>query len=150
MVFSTPIFIFVFLPLVLALYWVIGSKWRNLFLIFASIIFYIFGDVDSIFLLLFIVVINYFLGIYVAKFRGTSFASVILWLAICINLGSLAYYKYDADFVHFLNIILGPKSLSLSPVEWHPVPIGISFFTFTAIAYIIDVYREETEPQRNL
>lgn len=87
---------------------------------------------------------------YVAKFRDTSFATVILWLAIGINLGSLAYYKYDSVIVHLLNIILEPTSLSLSPVKWHPVPLGISFFTFTAIAYIIDVYREETEPQRNL
>jgi alginate O-acetyltransferase complex protein AlgI len=109
-----------------------------------------FGDIFGIFLLLFIIVINYFLGIYVAKFRETSFGNIILWLAIGINLGSLAYYKYDAEIVHFLNIILEPTSLSLSPVSWHPVPLGISFFTFTAIAYNIDVYREETEPQRNL
>jgi len=141
---------FLFLPLVLALYWLIGSKWRNLFLILASTIFYVFGDIIGIFLLLFIIVVNYFLGIYIEKFRQTSFATVILWLAIGINLGSLAYYKYDAEIVHLLNVILGPTSLSLSPVMWHPIPLGISFFTFTAIAYIIDVYREETEPQRNL
>ena len=150
MVFSSPIFMFLFLPLVLALYWLIGWKWRNYFLVFASIVYYIFGDIYGISILLLLILSNYILGIYVAKFRETSFSTVILWLAIGINLGSLAYYKYDAEIVHFLNIILKPASLSLSPAKWHPVPLGISFFTFTAIAYIIDIYREETEPQRNL
>lgn len=141
---------FLFLPLVLALYWLIGSRWRNYFLVIASIIYYIFGDIDSIILILILIICNYIFGIYVAKFRGTSFETVILWLAISVNLGFLAYYKYDSVIVRILNIILEPANLSLPPVAWRPVPLGISFLTFTAIAYIVDVYREETEPQRNM
>lgn len=147
--FSSPIFMFFFLPLVLALYWAAGSKGKNLFLIFASIIFYVWGDIDGIFLLLSIIIINYFLGIYVAKYRETSFAYIFLCLTIGVNIGALAWFKYDDIIVRILNIILKPTTLSIPPVEWHPVPLGISFFTFTAISYVIDVYREETEPQRD-
>ena len=150
MIFSSPIFMFLFLPLVIVLYWIIGSKWRNLFLIFTSIVFYMFGDIKGIFLLLIIIIINYFLGIYVAKFRETSFANIILWLTIGINIGVLAFFKYDSIIVGGLNVILEPTTLSIPPVKWHEVPLGISFFTFTAISYVIDVYREETEPERNL
>jgi len=150
MAFSSPIFMFLFLPLVLALYWWIGSKWRNLFLIFTSIIFYMFGDIHGIFLLLFIIVVNYFLGIYVAKFRGTTYANIILWIAIGINLCALFYYKYDSVIISSLNVILEPTTFAFPVVLWHEVPLGISFFTFTAISYVIDVYREETEPQKNL
>ena len=150
MIFSSPIFMFLFLPLVLALYWLFGSRWKNHFLFIASIIFYIFGDINNIFLLLLFIVINYFLGIYVAKLRKTSYENIILWLAIGINIGVLAFFKYDSIIVSALNIILRPTTFSFTPIEWHPVPLGISFFTFTAISYVIDVYREETEPQRNL
>ena len=128
----------------------IGSKLRNLFLIFASMIFYMFGDIYGIFLLLFIIIANYFLGLCVVKFRGTSFENGILWLAIGINLGVLVYFKYDSIIVSALNIILEPTNISFPPVEWHMVPLGISFFTFTAISYVVDIYREEIEPQRNL
>jgi alginate O-acetyltransferase complex protein AlgI len=150
MTFSSPVFMFFFLPLVLALYWAAGSKWRNLFLLFASIIFYMWGDTNGIFLLLSLIIINYYLGIYVAKYREASFAYVFLWLTIGINIGALAWFKYDHIIVRTLNILLKPANLSFSSVELHPVPLGISFFTFTAISYVMDVYREETEPQRNL
>ena len=150
MEFSSPIFMFLFLPLVLALYWFIGPKGRNLFLLFASIIYYVFGDIDNVYILLFIIVANYYFGIYIEKFRETSIANIVLWLAIGINLGALAFYKYASIIASAMNTILEPTTYSFPIVEWDEVPLGISFFTFTAISYVIDVYREETEPQKNL
>lgn len=150
MPFNSPVFMFLFLPIVIGLYWLIGSKWRNYYLLFTSIVFYIFSYIDGMLLLLLLIFINYILGIYVAKFRGTSSSIVFLWVAIGINIGALVIFKYDSFIVNIFNKILEPVNISFPPVKWHPTPLGISFFTFTAVAYVIDIYREETEPQRNL
>ena len=149
MTFTSPIFLFLFLPVVLALYFLVGSKWRNWFLILSSAIFYVFQDLNGIFLLLFVISANYVLGIHIAKFRDSSLPLIFLWVGIAINIGVLAWFKYDRLIVHILNEMLAPANLSLTPIQWHASPLGISFFTLTAVSYLIDVYREETEPLRD-
>lgn len=141
---------FLFLPLVLCGYWAVGSKRKNLFLLFASLLFYAWGEGRDILVLLFLIFINYFLGIFAARYRGATNARVIIWLTLGINIGVLILYKYVSFFVITLNVVLKHTPLSLPPFQSSHLPLGISFITFQAIAYVIDVCREETEPQRDL
>jgi len=150
MVFSSIIFLFLFLPLTLTLYFLTGKKRRNLFLLFASLIFYAWGEGFYLFILLISIFINYSCGLLIDHHRGSKRSSVYLAVAIVLNLGILALFKYANFVVANLNSILavfGSGQLFLAPVH---LPIGISFFTFQALSYVIDVYNQKTTAQRNV
>jgi len=140
MVFSSVTFLFYFLPIFLALYFLLPFK--NLVLLVASILFYAWGELVYIFLMLFSIVTNFLFGLLIAKYPYTSrFKKVALITGVMINLLLLTYFKY-------FNFLLGmfTESSAFEPVH---LPLGISFFTFQAISYLIDVYRGDADVEKN-
>ena len=147
MLFSSSVFLFIFLPAVLLGYYLLrGQKARNLLLLAASLLFYAWGEPIYVFLMLFSIAANYFLGRGIDRLRGSAGQSALLALAVVWNLGILFVFKYLNFTVENLNALLG---LRLRPVELS-MPIGISFFTFQALSYCIDVFRGTAEVQRSI
>lgn len=147
MLFSSSVFLFVFLPAVLLGYYLLrGQKARNLLLLAASLLFYAWGEPIYVFLMLFSIAANYFLGRGIDRLRGSAGQRALLALAVVWNLGILFVFKYLNFTVENLNALLG---LRLRPVELS-MPIGISFFTFQALSYCIDVFRGTAEVQRSI
>lgn len=146
MVFSSLTFICVFLPLVFVLYTILpGRTIKNGLLILASLAFYAYGEPVYVFVMLLSILMNYIFGLIVGgcnKKRNKLF----LILAVVLNLGILGTFKYTGFAVENLNSIF---NLSI-PVPKISLPIGISFFTFQALSYVVDVYRHDVFPQRNL
>lgn len=144
MVFSSAIFLCVFLPVVCLLNWIIpGIHAKNGVLIVASLVFYAFGNPVYVLLLLVSVICNYTAGLWVSKYTGLGRAAMAA--AAAANLGILAYYKYLGFLAENLNLIPGIHL----PVPEIVLPVGISFFTFQGLSYVIDVYRDESLRNRS-
>lgn len=144
MTFSSVIFLFVFLPVVFLLYAVIRQKTvRNIILAAASIVFYAFGEPFAVLLMILSIIFNYYFGIAAS---GTKHDKAAVFLAVLVNIGLLIGYKYTGFFAETFNTITG---LSI-PVPNIRLPIGISFFTFQGLSYVIDVYRDKKSVQRSL
>lgn len=142
MVFSSLLFVCLFMPVVLILHSVIKNlKIKNGLLLIASLLFYAYGEPAYIFLMLFSVLLNYVFALLMSNQHKKLF----LILAVVVNLGLLGVFKYTGFLLNSVNDILG---ISL-PVPSIPLPIGISFFTFQALSYVIDVYRGDVERQKN-
>ncbi|NLZ16295.1 MAG: MBOAT family protein [Desulfobulbaceae bacterium] len=151
MVFSSTIFLFIFLPCVLIPYLLAGPKGKNIILLCASLFFYAWGENIYLGIMLFSVVSNYVFGLLIqsSKDKGNSgFGPMVL--AVSTNLGLLFYFKYTNFLIATINQVLG--ELHIAPIVMEPVhlPIGISFFTFQAISYILDLYWEKIKVQKNL
>ncbi|MDO5146404.1 MAG: MBOAT family protein [Eubacteriales bacterium] len=145
MVFSSLVFICVFLPAVFLLYYIMpGRRMKNMLLIVASLLFYSYGEPVYIILMLFSILFNYLMGIGVERTRSQR--KFVLTLAVLGNLGMLGFFKYAVFVIGNLNQIFGIDI----PVPEIRLPIGISFFTFQALSYVIDVYREQGKAQKNL
>ncbi len=149
MVFSSSVFLFLFLPAVLVLYFVLPRKLQNLFLLLASLLFYAWGEGVFVAIMFASIVFNYLGGLVVARYRRETIGKYALWVAVIANLALLASFKYANFLVDNLNILI--SAVGHTPVNLDPVhlPIGISFFTFQAMSYVVDVYRGEAEVQRN-
>ena len=150
MVFSSPIFLFLFLPIVLTLYPVFpGLRTKNLWLLITSLIFYAWGEVVFIFLMLASTLVNYFLGLWVDKCQEPRKRKFAVALAVILNIGTLAFFKYANFVVENLNAVFA--KLDWQPIAFThiPLPIGISFFTFHALSYVIDIYRRKWPAARN-
>lgn len=147
MVFSSPIFIFFFLPAVLVLYFIVGKKLRNLLLLAASLFFYAWGEAGYSIFLVFSIIINYFFGIAVAKKEKKK---MWLILAVVVNILMLGVFKYASFFVDNINIIFNIFGEFKIDTPHIRLPIGISFFTFQALSYVIDVYRGKVHYQKNI
>lgn len=145
MVFSSMIFLWLFLPIVLLLYFISNNKFKNIILLISSLVFYAWGEPKYIFLMLLSIAINYIFGILIDKYR--RFDKLLLILSIITNLGILGYFKYFNFFVKNVNDIFGHNVLTLKSIV---LPIGISFYTFQILSYIIDLYRKEIEVQKNI
>lgn len=149
MLFPSEIFIFVFLPIVVILYFGIFRRWttaKNIFLFVVSILFYAYGEPAYIFLMLLVIVINYLPAILLDKLRKNRAAILfLLTIMIITDLGILLYFKYSEFIIVNLNNILGSKFIAPSV----RLPIGISFFIFQAMSYVIDIYRKHGEVQKN-
>ena len=144
MVFSSLVFLCIFLPTVFLLYTLVPSlKFRNGLLIVASLIFYAYGEPVYVLLMIFSSLLNYICARLVANENAKR--KLVLVLAVVINLGILAVFKYSGFFVESLNSVTG---LAI-PVPQIDLPIGISFFTFQALSYVIDVYRKTVDAQKN-
>lgn len=151
MVFSSTTFLFLFLPLVLLGHVLLRSiRLRNLFLLLASLFFYAWGEGFGLCLMLLCVGVNYWAGIRVEKAKNPGKARSWLVAALGINLGMLVWYKYPNFLINNLNYLL--LTLDLPTIYLAPVhlPVGISFFIFQALSYVVDVYRGETPAQRNI
>lgn len=150
MVFSSNIFLFLFLPAFLGIYYLTPSRGKNLVILLGSYGFYAWWRVD--FLLLFVAVTlwNYMIGLLISQALNQSVAKRWLALGVTGNLATLGYFKYANFGVDSFNAII--SSLGFEPFVLASVilPIGISFYTFQAISYIIDVYRKDTPPTRHI
>lgn len=142
MLFSSSIFIFMFLPICLLIYYLIpmkNRKARNLFLFFASLGFYAWGEPVFVLLMICSIIANYIFGLLVEKYReNKSLNKFILFIMLLFNLGLLFIFKYAGFFISNINSIFN-INLAVPNIS---LPIGISFFTFQAISYVIDVYRK--------
>lgn len=146
MVFSRLFFIFFFFVICIISYAAVGNiKHKNLILLVFSIAFYTFGEPVYIALLLISSAINCFSACLIEKFKGKRTATAITIITIAFNLFALGYYKYSGFIVENINALL---SLNI-PVPDVKMPIGISFFTFQTISYIIDCYWDEVKAQKN-
>jgi alginate O-acetyltransferase complex protein AlgI len=150
MVFSSPLFLLLFLPFVLAVYFVLpGLRLRNHWLLLASLFFYTWGETGFILLLLGSTLINFGLGKWVERSEKISRRKQVVALAVAVNVGFLAFFKYARLAVASLDSPLQYFGLSPLPVPQITLPIGISFFTFHALSYIIDIYRRKWPAARD-
>jgi len=148
LVFSSTVFLFLFLPLVLALYFITPHRLRNGLLLIASLVFYAWGEGYFVFLMLVSIAINTVCGLIIEK-RRMHGAKPALVAAIVLNLALLISFKYANFLIDNLNLLLAAISLPLVQLDPVHLPIGISFFTFQAMSYVIDVYRGEARAQAN-
>ena len=147
MVFSSQIFLFLFLPVTLIGYALCRqTQLKNLWLLLVSILFYAYGAHLVVLVLLFSVTVNYVIAILLTKTKNELKRRLLLVLDIILNLSYLFYFKYYNFFRDNLNALTG----SSSEFERIALPIGISFFTFQALSYCIDVYRDESLVQKNI
>ena len=134
MVFSSVIFLCLFLPIVLGGYYLLPKREaKNLWLIAASLLFYAFSGLWYVLLLLFSVFCNYLAGLFVSGRKG------VLYVAVAVNLGVLGVFKYLTFLVRTVDQLPG-VAITVSSIV---LPVGISFFTFQGLSYVIDVYRNE-------
>lgn len=152
MVFSSIVFIFKFLPLFFMLYGVCPSRWKNVCLFIGSLIFYFYGVRDNpfyFFLFLFSILINYIFGGLIGRNRRKS--KKILAMGIAYNLSWLVLFKYLGFIMQILSQLLNVLGFSVNFPLYQPVlPIGISFYTFQAVSYLIDVYGRKIPYERSL
>lgn len=147
MVFSSLIFIFVYLSIVMTVYYIMPKKGRNLFLFIVSLVFYGYGEPIFVVLMIFSVATNYIFGILIDKTQeNRKKAKVLIVLNVIINLALLGFFKYASFFVDTLKLIPAFGGLETPEI---PLPIGISFYTFQTMSYTIDVYRGNCKVQKN-
>jgi alginate O-acetyltransferase complex protein AlgI len=149
MLFPSEVFLFVFLPAVLVVYYVFLRKTKalkNIFLLVASLFFYAWGEPTYVFLMIGSILFNWFFGILVDRFRDKKvLAKVCIFLMVLGNVAMLGWFKYSEFTVLQINRFLHTDI----PVPEVALPIGISFFTFQAMSYVIDVYRQKGRVQYN-
>jgi len=145
MVFSSLVFLWLFLPVVLGLYFIAQDKYRNLLLLIASLFFYAWGEPIYLSVMVLSIIVNYFCGLKIAKNDGTK-NKMVLVIGVIINLALLGVFKYSGFVIENINALTG---LSIE-VKQLPLPIGISFYTFQSLSYLVDIYRGVCVPQRNI
>ena len=149
MLFSSPVFLFGFLPVLLAMYFLCPKPARNVLLLLASLWFYAWGEPALVVLMLISTGMNYAFGYWVGNARDQKSAKVLVAVAVAINLSFLVYFKYAGFLIESLNALLdfiGTPTLDRPDVT---LPIGISFYTFQAMSYVIDVYRGQAQAEKN-
>lgn len=146
MVFSSITFLFYFLPIVLSLYYLVPNKLKNLILLISSFIFYFYGEPKYVLLMAFSIISTYICGVFVDKYRGTKKSKIFLILEIIISIGLLIYFKYANFIIKNINLWLSQKMDLINVL----LPIGISFYTFQMISYVMDVYKGEVKVQKNI
>ena len=147
MLFSSLTFLFLFLPVLLCLYFISKEKYRNYILLIASLLFYAWGEPKYIVLMIVSILVNYILAILIDRYRKRSFLpKFILSVSIIFNLFFLFVFKYFDFVIGNINNIFNTsfKLYNLS------LPIGISFYTFQVLSYVIDVYRKDVKVQKNI
>ena len=145
MLFSSITFLYCFLPCVLLVYFVVPDRMKNTVLLLASLFFYGWGEPKYLIFMLASVTQSYAAALLVERFRGTKIAKAALAVSAAASLGLLAYCKYADFFIGNFNAVTG---LSV-PLLRVALPVGISFYTFQILSYVIDVYRGDVPAQRN-
>ena len=146
MVFSSLVFMFAYLPITLLAYYLIPRQGRNIFLFFINLLFYGWGEPTLIVLMLINIAINYAGGYFVDKFRDDKKKQKLFLILTCvIDIGTLAVFKYTGMLVDTVNML---PFLDL-PTPEISLPIGISFYTFQTMSYVIDVYRDDAPVSKN-
>lgn len=144
MLFSSSVFLFLFLPLVCIIYFLVRQELRNYVLLLASLIFYGWGEPRYLAIMLLTIISNYVGALGIERCRHR--AKWILLLTVLADLGVLFYFKYFNFVVENVNAVFGREFSFVKVI----MPIGISFYTFQALSYLVDVYRREVEPQRDI
>ena len=149
MVFSSAIFLFVFFPVVIAAYFLMPTRAaKNVWLLAASLVFYAWGEPVYILLMLASIVANWLFGIAIGREGATDpQRKVLLLLSVIFNVAVIGFFKYEGFVAANVNALVGAQVI---PDLHLPLPIGISFYTLQALSYVIDVYRREVAPQRNI
>ena len=149
MLFSSVVFIFFFLPAVLFMYYVPfrkSIKLKNILLLFASLGFYAWGEPVFVLIMIFSIIFNWFFGLLVDKYREDKFKSrLVISLMVVFNLTIIFIFKYLMFTLENINYFFKTNII----VPNIALPIGISFFTFQNMSYVIDVYRKDGEVQKN-
>ena len=145
MLFSSMTFLWLFLPFTVVVNSLLNPRYSNLFLLIMSLLFYAWGEPIYVALMLLSILINYLCGRWIDKAKRGRGA--ILALDAMLNLGILGFFKYAGFFASSVNFLFGREAI---PVISLPLPIGISFFTFQALSYVIDVYRKKCSVQKNI
>lgn len=143
MAFSNVIFLFAFLPLTLGIYYLSKNEYKNLILLVASLLFYAYGEPQMVLLMIASIVCNYLFALGIERYR---YKKQILVASILYNLGMLFVFKYLGFAVDIFNSVSG-KGFRIPEII---MPIGISFYTFQALSYVIDVYNGRTAAQHNI
>lgn len=156
MLFTSATFLFLFLPAVLLLYFSVrGIFLRNLLLLLASIVFYLWGELSHAWIFGLLIVFNYFAAIAIDRLNekeqqaGVRKKSFLLLTACAVNLAALIRYKYDSFFAEAWNSLAVNCSLPLLAVTHHALPLGISFFVFHCISYLVDIHRGRAQAQKD-
>jgi alginate O-acetyltransferase complex protein AlgI len=146
MVFSSIVFIFYFLPAFLITYYLVGKKYKNIVILLFSIFFYSWGAPKFIFVILGSTFIDFHLVRWMSHTKSTTGRRLMLTLSVSINLGLLIYFKYSNFFIENVNSLL--SVFGSENIQWTKLilPIGISFYTFETITYVVDVYRKVHKP----
>lgn len=147
MVFSSLLFLFVFLPAVLLVYYLVPLKWRNAVLLAFSLVFYGWGEPVYVFVMIASIAMDYLFGLWLDRERGNGKkAKLIVTLSVALNLLIFFVFKYLDFFIENLRLI--PAFSNLRPLGI-TLPIGISFYTFQKMSYVIDLYRGNCKAQKN-
>jgi alginate O-acetyltransferase complex protein AlgI len=149
MIFSSSIFLFAFMPLFFACYYLVRQKWKNAVILLGSALFYAWGAPKFIFVIIGTTLIDFFLVQKMDASKNASNRKLLLIFSVCINLGLLFYFKYSNFFIENVNVLL--TGLGLTQIHWTKLilPIGISFYTFETMTYVVDVYRRVHKPLKN-
>ena len=148
MLFSSTTFLFIFLPVVLCINFLIPYKFKNVSLLLASLFFYVWGETFYLTLMLLSIGVNYYAGLFIERYRGGKNSRFFLFTAVSLNLLFLGWFKYGNFFIDNLNVLIKFTGLPVIEIRSIHLPIGISFFTFQAMSYIIDVYRNKIPSQK--
>ena len=147
MLFSSITFLFMFLPIVMAVYYLVPNGAKNIVLLLASLFFYAWGEPVYVVLMILSIVLNYFCGRDIeANADNPKKAKLSLVFALTANILILGFFKYYGFLLDTVNSFLTTDI----PYRVLPLPIGISFYTFQAISYVIDIYRKDAKPQKNI
>ncbi len=144
MIFSSITFLFYFLPVLLIIYYLVPKKAKNIVLLVSSMLFYFVGEPKYIFLMLVSILVTYIFGLLISKYEKHS--KILLTVALIITGSFLVFFKYFDFLIENVNLFLNNK-LDLLHLA---LPVGISFYTFQMMSYLIDVYRKEVPAQKNI
>jgi alginate O-acetyltransferase complex protein AlgI len=150
MLFSSPIFLFLFLPITLLGYYMVLKSLKNYWLLLASLIFFAWGGVSYTAILVISVILNYFFGLAIEKNLDTKKAYGWAWIGVATNILILGVFKYANFITKNLNALFDWLHLPDIPETDIVLPIGISFYTFHSLSYLIDIYKRKTTAQRNI
>jgi alginate O-acetyltransferase complex protein AlgI len=150
MLFSSLVFLYLFLPLTLLGYYIIPYKFKNYWLLFASVVFFAWGGVSYTVILIISIVLNYFFGLMVQMNLRSRKGYWWLFAGVACNILILGIFKYANFIIQNLNSLFTTLSIPLIPQSDIILPIGISFYTFHSLSYLVDIYREKTLAQKNI
>lgn len=147
MLFSSIPFLYYFLPAVIILYFIApGLQLKNTVLVITSLIFYAWGEPIYVLLMIASIISGYIFGLLIERWHGSVAAKIFLLLSLAVSLGMLGYFKYADFFTENVNALFGTSV----PLLKSALPVGISFYTFQLLSYVIDVYRGTTKAQKNI
>lgn len=144
--FTSITFIYYFLPMVILIYFLTPKKLKNVILLFSSLLFYWYGEQHAFFLLIFLCVWNYLIGKYIESQKESKRRKYLLIGGLIADFGFLFYYKYFNFFIENINIVFKTNFSFISVL----LPLGISFFTFQAASYLIDIYKGKIKSSKNI